>query len=72
MGNLDLTMGATERAAQLLGELVDFYPAHPNAHYAYGRALMQLGRPEEAEREFDIHMRLMAEKKPTSPMATRD
>lgn len=70
MGKLDLKMGATERAARLLAELVAAYPDHPNAHYQYGQALLRLDRPEEAEREIAKHMEIMARQKPQGPVAT--
>jgi tetratricopeptide (TPR) repeat protein len=72
LASLDLAMGATERAAQLLAELVAARPDHPKAHYAYGQALVQLGREREAEREFEIHMRLLAGQEPEGPVATRE
>lgn len=70
MASLDITMGAHERAVQLLSELLQAYPEHPNAHYAYGQALLQLGRTEEAQRAFAAHVDLLAEQEPTGPAAT--
>ncbi len=72
MAKLDLAMGATRRAADMLAALIGENPEHPNAHYAYGRALLLLGRPDDAEREFDIHMTIQAQIEPTGPVATRD
>jgi len=61
MGKLDLKMGAIERAAEILAEVVETYPNHPEAHNAYGRALQMLGREDEAQREFAIHGQLLGE-----------
>jgi tetratricopeptide (TPR) repeat protein len=61
MGRLDLKMGAVERAAEILAEVVEAYPAHPEAHYEFGRALQLLEREEEAQREFAAHEQLMGE-----------
>jgi superkiller protein 3 len=61
MGRLDLKMGAVQRAAELLAEVIETYPNHPQAHYEYGRALQLLGRQEEAQREFGIHERQRAD-----------
>ena len=69
MAALDITMGAHQRAAEMLELLIEEHPDHPSAHYAYGQALLQLGRPEEAQREFETHMRILAEIEPTAPMA---
>ena len=59
MGKLDLQMGAVERAAEILAEVVGTYPDHPEAHNVYGRALQALGREDEAQREFAIHGQLL-------------
>ncbi len=72
MAMLDLTMGATRRAADMLEALIRENPEHPNGHYAYGRALLLLGRPDDAEREFDIHLKIQEQIEPTAPVATRD
>jgi len=69
---IDLEMGATERAAAYLAELLEAVPDHSNGHYVYGRALTLLGRQEEAQREFETHMRLLAEQDIKGPAATRD
>ena len=49
--------------------LIGEHPDHRNAHYAYGQALLQLGRPEQAQREFETHMRILARIEPVAPMA---
>ena len=63
-------MGAYERAAAFLEQVIEIHPGHPKAHHAYGQALMQLGRREEAEVQFDEHMRLLAQQEATGPVAT--
>jgi tetratricopeptide (TPR) repeat protein len=72
LGALDLKMGAHVRAAQFLSQVIEIQPEHPSAYYAYSQALMRLGRPEEAKRALEIHMRLLAEREPTGPVATRE
>jgi tetratricopeptide (TPR) repeat protein len=58
MGSLDLAAGRTERAADLLGRLLGYYPDHPNANFTYGRALMLLGREADARAAFARHERV--------------
>jgi tetratricopeptide (TPR) repeat protein len=60
LGSIDLKMGAVERAAAFLEQVVLAQPGHPQAHHDYGEALARLGRPEEAAVQFDLHMRLQA------------
>lgn len=54
---LDLKMGAVERAASFLAQVIEANPGHPQAHRDYGEALMQLGKREEALAQLDVHMR---------------
>jgi len=70
MASLDLRMGAYERAAAFLEQVIAANPAHPKAYHAYGQALMHLGRREEAEVQFNEHMRLLAQQEPSGPVAT--
>jgi len=70
MARLDLELGRTERAAQRLSNLLEVYPNHPQAHYAYAQALVALGRSAEAEAEFNAHVKLMSEQEATGPSAT--
>jgi tetratricopeptide (TPR) repeat protein len=60
LGSLDLQMGATERAVELLKLLVEAAPEHPEAHGVLARAYSRLGREEEARRDREIHERLAA------------
>jgi tetratricopeptide (TPR) repeat protein len=60
MSSLSLAAGAHAQAAEMLSKLLEHVPDHPNALYAYGRAMTLLGRKEEAERAFDRHERLPA------------
>jgi len=69
MAALDITMGAHQRATEMLELLIEEHPDHHSAHYAYGQALLQLGRAEEAQREFETHMQILAATEPTAPMA---
>ena len=70
LASLDIKMGELERALELLSVLLEGNPEHPKGHYALGQALLQLGRTEEAEREFDIHNRLLEHRKLTTPAAS--
>jgi tetratricopeptide (TPR) repeat protein len=72
MASLDIKMGAYPRAAQMLALLVEENPNHDSAHYAYGQVLLQLGRTEEAQHEFEEHMRVLSEQHPQSPVAMGD
>ena len=69
MATLDLANGAYERAGQLLTELIRANPEHPSAYYVLGQVLLRLGRPEEAQKAFEQHQRILAKQVPTSPMA---
>jgi len=70
LASLDMKMGETARALELLDVLLEGNPEHPKAHYALGQALLQLGRTEEAQREFDIHTQLLEHRKLTTPAAS--
>ena len=70
MAALHIEMNAPQQAAPLLLELVRLNPEHHAANYALGQVLLQLGRPEDAERAFDAHMKILAKKKPTGPAAS--
>jgi len=69
MATLDMAMGAYERAGQLLAELLHANPEHPSAYYAFGQVLLYLGRPDEAQKAFEQHQRILAKQVPKSPMA---
>lgn len=69
MASLDIKMGAYPRAAEMLAELLRANPDHESAHYAYGQVLLRLGRVDEAQREFETHMRVLSEQHPKSPVA---
>ncbi|NIL99868.1 MAG: tetratricopeptide repeat protein [Acidobacteria bacterium] len=69
---LDVKMGAHQRAASLLTELIKLAPDHNRAHYAYGQVLLHLGRPEEAQRSFDRHVEILAKEESRSPAAMGD
>jgi tetratricopeptide (TPR) repeat protein len=69
LANLDLQMGATERAVEFLRVLIGSVPNHARAHLLLGQALMNLGRREEARKEFEIHERLKAQRAASGPGA---
>lgn len=70
MASLDIAMGAPQRAQILLEELLTGNPDHVKANYAYGKLMLQAGRPEDAARAFERHMRILEETEPTGPAAT--
>lgn len=72
MALLDLEMGATQRAAEILSQLVQSVPDHPHAHYAFSRALTALGRLDEARQAMATHMQLMAAQAPSGAVAAGD
>jgi tetratricopeptide (TPR) repeat protein len=69
IASLDITMGAHDRAAESLAELVAADPGHKKAHYAYGQVLMHLGRVEEAQQQFQLHMDILARQETSGTMA---
>ena len=69
LASLDIRMGAHERAARLLSELIAENPNHEHAYYAYGQALLHLGREAEAQQALEAHMRLLQTQKPDAPVA---
>ncbi len=72
IASIDLTMGATERAVVMLAEVVATVPEHPQAHYAYGQALLRLGQTAAADKEFETHRRLLDQQRSDSPAAMDD
>jgi len=72
LASLDLKMGATQRAMAMLTELLKANPDHPKAHYAMGQALLFAGKPQEAQREFDLHMEIQSKLKPQGAMASSE
>ena len=70
LASIDLIHGQAERAAKTLSEVVRIAPNHPFAHYVLARALLQLGREEEAKREMDAHMKLLESHPAEAPAAT--
>lgn len=72
LASLDLKMGAYERAGRFLTELIQMAPDHSKAYYAYGQVLLHMGYPEEAQKAFDKHVRILAAKEPTGPVAMGD
>ena len=55
MASLDLARERHEDAASLLHRLIELYPGHPNARFAYARALIALGREAEARQVLERH-----------------
>ncbi len=70
MASLDITMGAHQRAEEMLVALLEANPEHPNAHYLYGQLLMRQGRVDEAQARLQTHMEVSAKVKPTGTVAT--
>lgn len=67
---LHIELGAADKAIPLLEELLRASPNHKNAHYAYGQALIQVGRSDDAQAAFARHLEIMKLNKPTGPAAT--
>ncbi len=72
MASLQMRVGEYRQAGAMLQELVRQNPRHPSAHYALGQALLHAGREEAAQREFDLHMQVLAELRPDAPAAMED
>ncbi len=70
LADLELLRGEPERAEKLLAQFLQIVPDHPTAHYTRAQALIQLGRPEEADAELAIHMEHLSQRQPSSPAAT--
>jgi tetratricopeptide (TPR) repeat protein len=72
MASLDIAMGAYDRAAVMLEELIRHSPDHPAAHYALGQTLLRLGRQQEAQQHFETHMQILARQKSDSAVASEE
>src|SRR5262249_8313647 len=70
LGSLELERGSFAKAAELLARSVKKDSLNPKAHYALGRALLRLGKVEEADKEFAQH-RLGMERLYHSPRGGR-
>lgn len=47
-------------------------PMHPQAHYFYARTLMKLGRPEEAQKQIEIHKEVQKKIEEKAPSTTME
>lgn len=65
-----LELGNAQQAEQMLAQLIRVDPNHAAARYTHARALMLLGREQEAKRELEVHARLLAERAPDSAAAS--
>lgn len=72
MAALDMTMGAHERAEDMLVALLEANPNHASAHYAYAQLLLLGGRLPEAQSQLEAHMATRAATAVTSQVATGD
>ena len=70
LASIDVAGNRADRAVETMHRLLEQIPEHPTAHYVLGRALLQLGRSQEAEVEFDIHIRLLEQSQPRGPATT--
>lgn len=60
LASLDMMMGATDRAEQMLEALLEANPGHHAANYAYAQLLLAQGREAEAQRALERHAEVMA------------
>lgn len=58
--------GGWQEAAALLRTVLAAEPEHPNAHYLLSTALRALERPQEAEKELQIHNRIAQQQRSRS------
>lgn len=63
LGEIQLKKGDTELAVGFLNRALKLDPQNYYAHYSLGRAYQQMGRTEDANRQFEITRTLRAEKK---------
>ena len=70
LASLAISLGNPRQAEELLVQLLAAAPDHSAAHYARGQALLQLGREEEAGREFEAHMAILSRGQPAGATAT--
>jgi Flp pilus assembly protein TadD len=63
LATLHLDLGHTAEALQVARRLVEAAPNHAQGHYLLAQALMAQGNLKEAEREFETHRRLAAERR---------
>lgn len=65
---IEVARGKNEQAEQLLAQLLRYVPDHPKAHYTRGQALLQMGRDQEAQVEFQRHQEILQQRPVTSGM----
>jgi Flp pilus assembly protein TadD len=63
LATLLLDLGRTGEALQVARRLVEAAPSHAQGHYLLAQALLAQGDRQEAEREFETHRRLAAERR---------
>lgn len=64
--------GKHEASAVSFQKTVELEPEHPQAHYYYSRALMKLGRRDEARRHMEIHRELEKKRQEERPSKTME
>ena len=64
LGRAEFALGMYQRAAQRFRDVLDDAPDNDYAHYALGRCVLQLGRPDEAR----AHLRLARALRPQSDL----
>ena len=64
LGRAEFALGMNQQAAQRFGDVLGDAPDNDYAHYALGRCLLQLGRPDEAR----AHLRLACALRPQSDL----
>jgi tetratricopeptide (TPR) repeat protein len=59
LGSMRHRAGDYESSARAMEQVLAVHPAHPEARYYLGIAYRQLGRPEDARRQLEIHAQTM-------------
>lgn len=72
LGAVQYELEKYEAAAESFEKAIALEPDHIQAHYHYARALMKLGRREEALREMQIHKEVLKRRDEEHPSKTMD
>ena len=60
LGSIRHRAGDYESSAQMMEQVLSVHRGHPEARYYLGMAYRQLGRIDEAERQLEIHRRMLS------------
>jgi len=68
MGALRFRAREYAEAASIMERVLAMYPGHPEARYYLGMSYRQLGRPEDAERQLELHGRVIESIRSSQPI----